>query len=134
MPKCNVALVLTRRNAYNEAIAESEANPGKPVMTGEEMNWCIFYSSIEASSKDRAARIAIEQSTDPNIVTSATSAAPGWNRSITRRTRSGSWVPQRLPFPIYSDGLSNNTRMAPQGLRMLRPGSRHPLPTDEGSF
>ena len=61
MPKYNVALVLTRRNAYNEAIAESEANPGKPVMTGEEMNWRIFYSNIEASSKDRAARIAIEQ-------------------------------------------------------------------------
>jgi hypothetical protein len=36
MPKYNVALVLTRRNAYNESIAESEANPGKPVMTGEE--------------------------------------------------------------------------------------------------
>jgi hypothetical protein len=61
MPKYNVALVLTRRNAYNEAIAEAEANPGKPVMTGEEMNWRIFYSNIEASSKDRAARIAIEQ-------------------------------------------------------------------------
>jgi hypothetical protein len=30
-------------------------------MTGEEMNWRIFYSNIEASSKDRAARIAIEQ-------------------------------------------------------------------------
>jgi hypothetical protein len=43
------------------AIAESEANPGKPVMTGEEMNWRIFYSNIEASSKDGAARIAIEQ-------------------------------------------------------------------------
>ena len=41
MPKCNVALVLTRRNAYNEAIAESKANPGKPVMTGEEMN-CLL--------------------------------------------------------------------------------------------
>ena len=25
------------------------------------MNWRIFYSNIEASSKDRAARIAIEQ-------------------------------------------------------------------------
>jgi hypothetical protein len=61
MPKYNVALVLTRRNAYNESIAESEANPGKPVMTGEEMNWRIFYSNIEASSKDRAGRIAIEQ-------------------------------------------------------------------------
>ena len=32
MPKYNVALVLTRRNAYTEAIAESEANPGKPVI------------------------------------------------------------------------------------------------------
>jgi hypothetical protein len=103
MSKYNVALVLTRRNAYNEAVAESQANPGKPVMTGEEMNWRIFYSNIEASSKDGAARIAIEHSTDPNIVTSATSAAPGSNRSITGRTRNGSWVPQRLPFPIYSD-------------------------------
>jgi hypothetical protein len=45
-------------------------------------------------------------------VTSATSAAPGSNRSITCRIRNGSWVPQRLPFPIYSDGLSKNTRMA----------------------
>jgi hypothetical protein len=61
MPKYNVALVLTRRNAYTEAIAESEANPGKPIMAGEEMNWRIFYGNIEASSKDEAARIAIEQ-------------------------------------------------------------------------
>src|SRR5262249_29446737 len=51
-------------------------------------------------------------STDPNTVTSATSAAPGSNRPITRRTTNCSWVPQRLPFPIYSDGLSKNTRMA----------------------
>ena len=47
MPKYNVALVLTRRNAYTEAIAESQANPGKPLMTGEEMNWRILRGEFD---------------------------------------------------------------------------------------
>ena len=113
MPKYNVALVLTRRNAYTKAIAESEANPGKPVMTGEEMNWRIFYSNIEASSKDRAARIAIEQFYRSEHRDIGHLGGARVESVDNPQDCNGSWVPQRLPFPIYSDGLSNNTRPGP---------------------